>query len=564
MSLIYPQGVISLRVLFEDFSTTKVELQKTYVWTVLAKNLKVNLNSYLEADTFSATIDYKNLPFDPRIIRSCGVSIYMENKQEIFQIDSKSTGFRALNHIKPSEKNIVFQGFADSDKIEFNDSDRTVTLEGRDFTSLLIDRPYLGESYAPLDRMDQVIRRLLDFLPSTKVDPERPGTGLTVEVQGMSDDQIPKLSELMGKGELDGKKNPRAKRSYWDHIQKLMNDSGLIAFVSLDKLVITKPRNLYNRGNSKVFMYGRNVTSLNFERKLGRQKGFNIRVVSLANIGDKKEVLEARIPEEATEEWSRETGIVREPIYLPVAKAASAKNQEQGSTDTEKPPFIFGSTPSPANASGAPSTEDGKSEPAPYITFKIRNINKKEQLVEIGQALYEQLGRQQIEGTLETNEMKIYSPEVTIAAAVKDKKETLDIDESRDAVTSKFFDATKFRVGTPIEIRIDQGDMEGLDRLRSRAARNKDESEDTIAVRRKNIAAFLRSRGYGRTASGTDNNIAEAMALSLTLFDSPFFTKAVQFTLDHENGFAMELEFINFIEVPKDLVEGKLPAKATT
>jgi len=531
---------------------------------VLAKNLKVNLNSYLEADTFSATIDYKNLPFDPRIIRSCGVSIYMEDKKEIFQIDSKAQGFQALNHIKPSAENVVFQGFADSDKIEFNDSDRTVTLEGRDFTSLLIDRPYLGESYAPLDKIDDVVRRILDFLPSTKVDPKRPGTGLTVEVQGMRDDQVPRLSELMGKGELDGKKNPRSKRSFWDHIQKLMNDSGLIAFVSLDKLVITKPRNLYNRANSKVFMYGRNVTNLTFERKLGRQKGFNIRVVSLANIADKKEVLEARIPEEATEEWSRDTGVIREPIYLPVAKAASAKNQEQGSTDTEKPPFIFGVTPSPAAPSGATKTEDEKSEPAPYITFKIRNINSKEQLVGIGEALYEQLGRQQIEGTLETSEMKIYSPEVTPAAAIEDNKETKDVDETRDAVLSKFFDATKFRVGTPIEIRIDQGDMQGLDELRSPAARNKDESAKTRAIRRKEIANFLRARGYGRTAKGVNDNIPDAMALSLTLFDSPFFTKSVQFTLDHENGFAMELEFINFIEVDKDLIEGKLPAKATT
>lgn len=527
MSVSFPQGVITLRVLLEDFSTKSVRLQKTHRWTVVAKNLKVNLNSYMEADTFSATIDYKNLPFDPRIIRSCGVSIYLENKKQIFNLE---TG-RNLDAIRPSANNVIFQGFADTDKIELSSDSRTVTLEGRDFTSLLIDREYLGEPIGVVDRVDYVVRTLLDQLPQTKVDSSQPGSGLEIELVGLTDEDIPRLSQLApGKGSLDGFVNPRGKRSYWDKIQEIINNSGLIAYVAIDRLIITKPRNLYDRSKSKVFVYGRNMSNLEFERKLGRQKGFNVRVVSLND----KTVLEARIPEEATEEWSRETGVVRQPISLPVAKAPGKGNQEQGQTFTAVPNYLQ----PPASPSGQPVVEEQKAEPAPYITFKIRDVADKDHLVKIGEKIYEELGRQQIEGKLTTKEMKIYSPESSSPA-------------------DKYFDATKFRVGTPIEIRIDQGDLEGLKRLVAPAARDTQKYKETVedlARRRQNIVAFLRRRGY----VGDKGEIAEALADALTKFDTPFFTKSVEFSLDHEQGFQMDLEFINFIEIPQNLVEGKL------
>jgi hypothetical protein len=501
MSVYYPQGVIVLRVLLEDFSTKSVRLQKTYKWTVIAKELNVNLNNYSEADTFDCTIDYKNLPFDPRIIRSLGVSIHMENKEQIF--DLKSGG--GLDPITPTKDNVIFQGFADTDAINLDENSRTVKIEGRDFTSLLIDREYLGDPIFLTKPVNQVIRDLLDQIPQTKIDPNDKGQGLEIELLGIKESDLPILSALTSsKGELDGAKNARKKRSYWDKIQELVNDSGLICFVSIDKLVITKPRNLYDRSKSKVFVYGRNVKTLEFERKLGRQKGFNIRVVSL-NFRDKK-LEEARIPEEASEEWAKSIGVKREAVRLPVAKAAGKDNQEQGETQPE-------------------------GEVAPYMTFKVnQEIVSKDQLIDIGEKIYEELGRQQIEGKLSTMEMRVFSKE------------------------SGGFDSTKFRVGTPIEIRIDQGDLEGLNQLLAPAARNQEQdrqAEKSLEQRRASIVAFLKRRGY----VGEKGAIAEAMAEALTAFDTPFFTKSVTFRLSQDKGFSMDLDFINFIEIPKNLVE---------
>ena len=382
MSYYYPQGVIVLRVLLEDFSSGSVRLQKPYTFTAVAKSLDVNLNSYNEADTFSATIDYRNLPFDPRIIRSLGVSIHMENKGAIFKQNMSG----ALDTITPNADNLIFQGFADSDKIDFDEDTRTVTVEGRDFTALLIDREYLGDPIPLTKPVDKVIRDLLDQLPQTKVEAGDPGQGIDIELVGITTADLPTLANLAtGKGKLEGAKNGRKSRSYWDKIQEIISDSGLIAYISLDKLIITKPRNLYDRSKSKVFIYGRNVKTLEFERKLGRQKGFNVRVVSL-NTKDKK-IEDARIPEEASVEWCKEIGVRREAIKLPVVKAAGKGNQEQGKTEV-------------------------KAETAPYMTFKVaQDIASKEQLISIGEKIYEELGRQQIEGKLSTREMRIYSPE---------------------------------------------------------------------------------------------------------------------------------------------------------
>jgi len=509
MSAYYPQGVIVLRVLLEDFSSKSVRLQKPYEFTAVAKDLDVNLNSYNEADTFSATIDYRNLPFDPRIIRSLGVSIHIENKKAIFKQD----GSRSLDTIIPSKNNLVFQGYADSDRIQLDEENRLVTIEGRDFTALLIDREYLGEPILLTKPVDKLIRDLLDQLPSTKFDIADPRQGIEIELQGLTEKDLPILAgETAGKGEMDGAKNGRKSRSYWDIIQGLINDSGLIAFISLNKLIITKPRNLYDRSKSKVFIYGRNVKSLEFERKLGRQKGFNIKIVALNADGKKLEI--ARIPEEATEAWSKEIGVSRKPVMLPVAKAGGKGNTEPGAT-------------------GEP---DG--EVAPYITFKVSlALVSKERLVSIGEKIYEELGRQQIEGKLSTREMKIFSPESNSGA-------------------DRFFDSTKFRVGTPLEIRIDQGDMEGLNKLLPPAARDRQkdkEKPESIEGRRKAIANFLRSRGY----VGKRAQIADAMAEALTRFDTPFFTKSVNFKLSQDNGFDMDISFINFIEIPQNLVESK-------
>jgi hypothetical protein len=67
----------------------------------------------------------------------------------------------------------------------------------------------------------------------------------------------------------------RAKKDkYWEVIQDLVGKAALVAYIELDELIIAKPRALYEGTNAKQFIYGKNLKSLEFKRKLGRVKGF--------------------------------------------------------------------------------------------------------------------------------------------------------------------------------------------------------------------------------------------------------------------------------------------------
>jgi len=484
MGVFYPQGIMTLRVALEDFNDkTNAKLAKLHVFSVVCKSLNVNLNSYREADTFDAEIDFKNFPFDPRAIRSVGVTIHIEDRKKLFKTDNSK------NIIEPTAESTVFQGFADKDSISLSEDSRTVNLEGRDFTSLLIDREYLGEPVQLSKPLDQVLRALLDQIEETRID--GPNTGIVIDNQvvdsnGDPVEVLPTLAQLAGDlNSKAGTRNGRPRRTYWDMIQNIVADAGLISFISLDKLVISSPRTLYNKSKSKIFIFGENLKSLSFERKIGRQKGFNVRILAL--VTEKKEVLDVKIPEEASDTWLRDIGISRKRIQIPQIKTDGSQ---------------------------------GEPKDAPFITFRLRNIASKNHLIIVGEKIFEEIGRQQIEGELETSEM--------IVCEVSDNKARPD-----------FFDSTKFRIGTPIELDINQGDLQGLPDLRNIS------NEQT---RKNRIKKFLIRNCYSES-------VAAAFAESLSKYDTPFFTKEVSFSLNQDSGFSMRIGFINFIEIPKNLAQ---------
>lgn len=475
MGVYYPQGVMTLRVRLEDFGdTNNPKFQQLHVFTIVCKRISVQLNSYLEADTFEAEIDYKSFPFDPRAIRSVGVSIYIEDRKGLFRTNN------ALNLLTPSEENIVFQGFADEDKITLSEESRVVRLEGRDFTSLLIDREYTGKAIVKTLPLDLAIQDLLDAFEDTK----------EIRIDNQTGSTLPIISQYTSSKDGEANfQNGRRGKSYWDQIQAFIEQAGLIGYISLDTLVLSKPRILYDDSKPKLFVYGDNISNLEFNRKLGRQKGFNIRVLSL-NL-ESKAVIDATIPKEAYDDWVKAIGIRKDDIKVPVIK---------------------------------PNGDKGEDKIAPFLTFRLANIVSKPQLIEIGQKIFEEVGRQQIEGSLETKEMLL-----------------CEKNEQGDGVDR--FNTTKLRVGTPIEIDINQGDLEGLPALLKVEGK---EDPQAQAARKNRVRKFLIANCY-------DVVVAEALSEALTRFTTPFFTKSVEFKLDQENGFSVRLDFINFITLPTNL-----------
>ena len=456
-----------MRIRWEDFEQSGTSsIQDIYELAVLGKRASVNVNDYTQADTFDCELDYKEFPFDPRCIRAVGVTIAMQDQGKMFKTNN------GLNLIQPRADvydkngnlipgNVIFQGFADDSTITFDDSKRTVRLEGRDFTSLLIDRKYLKGAVDLTQTVDTVLKTILaDLAETAKIE-------LINKVEG----DLPILSKFWGEQDiLAGKRSVKKDESYWDVIQDIVARAGLIAYIELDKLILSKPRILYDKSKAKKFVYGKNLSQLEFKRKIGRRKNFNVIVRSM-NLNT-KEVLSAKIPAEGTEVWSVSSGIANKEVTLPTLKSDGT-----GAGVQESP------------------------QVAPYISFRVADVADKDHLVLVGQEIYEEMSRQQLEGSFSTKEM-----------ATSDK-------------SGNRFDLLGLRNGTPIEIEIDQSDLQRLKRI------------TTVEER----ARFLISRGYS-------TRIAQIFAANLGRFSTTFYTKAVTFTLDENQGFECKVEFINFIE----------------
>lgn len=417
MSQYYPQAVLKLRVLPEDFKlSSDASLQKPYELLIVARNITVNVNDHKTADSFSCDIEYKNFPFDPRMNRYVGVTIYLKDMKSLYKSDG------SLNTIEPASSAAVFSGFVDEETVTFDDVHRTVHFEGRDFTSLLIDQKYKEQVPVPLTAtIDVIINNFLATFPATKNLKISNQTGRYDKSKREWDNpDLPILGSFYPDfgSPLAGSRNPGVKESYWDIIQDICRRAGMICFIHLDTVVLKTPRNLFSPDNDVKFIYGINVKNLSWKRKLGRLKNFNILV--RCRVG--KEVLTAKIPEEATPEWCKAYGIERKPAVVPVLKP-------DGSLD---------------------NTQE---HPAPYIAFPITNISNKDQLIRIGQATYEDYSRQQLEGTIETREMVSHSG------------------TTREDRNWKEYDLTQLEIGQPIAIELETDDLQEISRLKSNEVR---------------------------------------------------------------------------------------------
>lgn len=491
MTIYYPQAAVSLKILFENFDQESPLAGKEYNIKMTPRRISVAINDYRTADTFNMELDYRSFPFDPRTLRAVGVSIFVEDMGKPYddngqiRIEPKDTTY------KP-DSNAIFLGFADKNSITFDDNNQTVKMEGRDYTSLYIDATYDNASPISMDTpLENVIAKLSNQLRATR----------DIRIK-LNVDDIPTLSEFYPDFNPMGLTRSKKKQeSYWDVIQELARKAGLIIYVELDQLVISKPNVVYDRKKMKQFIWGKNIATLDFERKLGRVRNFNI-VVRSMNI-EKKEVLEAKIPLDATREWSISTGIPKKVVTI----------EKLGPDGKKLPP------------------EDAK-----YLAFRLANISSKDHLIEVGQSIYEELGRQQIEGSFESMEMCVREGDS------RDFKNNPGVE----------FDVTKIRNATPIDLRIFERDQ-----IDSQVATELGISIEQLAkndtahrgVARDLRVKYLKQRCY-------PEKIAQALAETMGKFDTPFYTRAVQFDFDSETGFKMKLDFINFIELSQRLIGG--------
>lgn len=470
MSFYYPQVAVKLRILPEDMNlTSDAALEKTFEINVIPQQVSITINDYRTSNTFDMKLDYKSFPFDPRAIRACGVVIYIQDMEKLYD----KHGNQAV--IQPSAENAVFSGFIDTDQIDLDDQNRVVNFKGRDFTCLLIDQKYFKDANnnSPISLhqpIDVVIQELLNDFAATQQLKLINNTGGT----------LPTLAEYYpdAKSPLVGMRSAGGHDTYWEIIQDICTRAGLICYMDLDQLILTTPRNQANTIADDIqFIYGENIKSFQVQRKLGRFKNFNIQVTSR----DQKNVIRALIPEDADPTWCKQYGIAKEPVYVPNLKP-------DGTID---------------------NTQSIK---APYITFPIPHIANKDQLVKIGQTIYEQYSLQQLEGKLTTHEMLgrgLGSDPVT------DKRKTFTK-----------FDLTQIRKGQTICIEITTDDLDKITRMKTVGAREH----------------YLIKRNYAP-------EVAAIFAKTLGRFSPRFQIKSYMMQISESQGFQLDINFQNVLNL---------------
>lgn len=537
MSYYYPRAAMQLRVLPEDYGlSSDASKEETTVFNVQCRDVVVNRNDYKTADTFTAEVDYKSFPFDPRTIRACGVVIYMQDMGKNYNDDGSLAIIQpgAETAIDPTISNAVFIGFVDEDEIIFDDLGRKVMFTGRDCTALLIDQKYTSVKavphspdplatkgakitskvvgpFFPNQPLNIAIQNLLSTFPATQSIRVYASPGVVMPIMSTYDPAFG--NKLAGGMNTGGGK----RESYWDIIQDLAGRAGLICYMGisstadgqiaptiflvtpkdqgLDINLLTGQTNTETLDDIKI-IYGQNVKNLKFKRKIGRMKNFNIQVISR----NQKEVISAKIPEEATIAWLNKydfplTDGHGTPALVP-------KLRPDGTID------------------------DTSNQYAPYITFPYPKIGSKAALIQIAQTLYEQYSLQQLEGEFTTWEML--------------GRGTTKDSNLNDKYSYTAYDLTQIKKGQTICIEMASPDIAAISRFPSNLDR----------------VYYLTERGY-------DPNLAILIATTIQPMSARFQIKSYRMHIGQDTGWELTVEFYNLIDNTNRMI-GDSPVSGTS
>lgn len=270
MSQIYfPQCRVTLSVVFENFGGANIfdpfaAEDAPQIIQVIPKDAQVNMTGYKEADTWSLTFDAKALPFSPDIIRSVAAEIYIFDAKSVSPSDAELWSLS-------SEENMLVTGLADNAEINYSSDGRVFTMDGRDYTCLMLDKHWDPRTKVSVGSpISKVVQEIVDLSTGAS---KHGGRTLTVEY--ICDKPEPVVGQYKTKTNKKGIPIKDASASNaWDVIYKLCLTEGLIVFVRNFKVIITDPQTLtlQNANKTRVVAYGRNLSNLQVTRKLGKEK----------------------------------------------------------------------------------------------------------------------------------------------------------------------------------------------------------------------------------------------------------------------------------------------------
>lgn len=486
--------------------------------TILPVSFRVERNGLRVADTATVVLDWRDAPFDPRVIRSVGVEIIYG----VIPQDDYAAGMRGQERQDGTTLSVVrrtditqpppegadrFLGFADNWNVAFKGGDTdTITIECRDLTGLLLDTPVSTANPINLDLpIDQGVRELLDRYPATrglKVVYGAPGERGSAPTPGQA---VPVASRPR-RGRQGGAQRARegdSETNLWDMVTEICTVLGLVPLIVDDTLQLIQPRTFYaGRDTTRAMIYGRNISDLNMSRKLSSTKVPTVEI-------------RCYDPDIGRTRWAR----------YPVPGTAPRSG-------------IFGETdpPLPVRANDVPPS--GNVPDDKVLTYTLNGITNPATLAAAAESIFHQTGRQEMEGNFSTKDVWSWEQyEDGNAVGLRPR--------SVDAA-----DLLRVRSGDPVEIVIAKFERGGAEP--GEEPFNAGELAAMTGSAREN---FLRGLGWSQEAAERFARVHDELAVQTV-----FRVGNIRIEFDGDSGFRLAVDFINFLEIRE--LEGDIPQRA--
>lgn len=397
----------------------------SHVVSRVPKSATVELPGYRQAGTFHLVLDYRELPIDPRTIRSAAVDVHLGTVkassfgQGMARANADGSRESVMRTVAPSGFNpgtLRLRGIIDDWEVEHGPEGSEVTISGRDLRGLLLDTPvgatdpkaaqFVVENLDLSRPVDDVVRQLLSYNPmfsgfNPVVDPKE-WEGGVIPAPGSAYAAPKHRLGATGqrKGALGTPPGGSGNASvgnvnFWDMIVRVCYLVGAIPYFVGPQLVIRPARGIYAQqaadegglvpipfkggkprerdaannlpiagGPLRIrrLVYGRDVESVSFKRQLGGyQRPHTVRAVAVDANS------EARGKDRQVEaRWPPEDK----------AKARVDRVAPGGQTKTEE-----------------------------FTTIPVPGVRDPKQLLAIAKGLYEEIGRGELGGSVSTKNL---------------------------------------------------------------------------------------------------------------------------------------------------------------
>ncbi len=391
----------------------------SFVMARVPKSLTLELPGYRQAGTFAFTIDWRDLPIDPRAVRACSIEVHTGAISDA----NFAAGIRQVPSVGNPRKSILqtakfgaaqnaqtlrLVGTVDEWDVLHDKNGSEVSIRGRDMRALLLDTP-IGTDPVRANKflttidlsqtIDVVVRQILALNPLFGQ------FNVQVNSAEWPNSQLPspgdtKIIPRSRQGAKPSAKKPARptlpsgldKINFWDLVVKFCYLCGAIPYFQGTTLIIRPSRSIYDQQRAvfnpliptpfanaeprwtdaqtgkpldqpiavRKLLYGRDVESMGFNRKLaGYQRPKVVRAVGINSDNDGK-ALEANF---ISGTW---------PSSGPTAKLTTKMS---------------------------PSATQAEEE---ILNIPVHGITDVARLQEIARAVYEEIGRGEMGGTAES------------------------------------------------------------------------------------------------------------------------------------------------------------------